>query len=179
MANYPNKIDGIGTRKDGSGGFKANTSVQPKRIIRMIGFSTDSGSAVTYTKGDAVALQIASANVGGTDILSSFGTGNVIKLASATTELLCVGIVAETITASVNDTVGESVIVQVQVSGIFEKANVATGSTSGLHVFPSSTGGRLDLIPSSDADTNKPLAIALGNASSNKANVMLLNPLSY
>ena len=175
------KIDGIGTRKDGAGGESVNTSVHPKKIIRMIGFSTDSGAAVTYTKGDAVALQIAAANVNGTDILTTYGKGNVVKLATELTELLCVGIVTETVTATYNSTStkGSDVIVPVQVSGVFENANVTTSSCSGLQLFPSATDGRLVLITSSDADTNKPLAIALEDATSDTADVILLNPLDY
>ena len=175
------KIDGIGTRKDGAGGESINTSVHPKKIIRMIGFCADSSAAVTYTKGDAVALQIASATVNGANILTSFGVGNVVKLATETTELLCVGVVAETATATYNSASakGSEVIVQVQVSGVFENANVTTSSCVGLQLFPSATDGRLVLDAGSDPDTNKPLAIALENATSNAADIILLNPLSY
>ena len=175
------KIDGIGTRKDGSGGESVNTSVHPKKIIRMMGFSTDGAAAVTYTKGDAVALQIASATVNGTDILTTYGIGNVVKLATDLTELLCLGVVTETAEAKYNSTSakGSEVIVSVQISGVFEKANVTTSTSVGLQLFPSGTDGRLILSASSDPDTNKPLAIALANAASNSCKIILLNPLSY
>ena len=175
------KVDGIGTRKDGAGGFSINTSAHPKKIIRLIGFSTDGAAAVTYTKGDAVALQIASATVNGTNILTSFGVGNVVKLATELTELLSVGIVTETVTATYNSTSakGSEIIVPVQVSGKFVDANVATATSVGLQLFPSATDGRLAINASSDADTNKALAIALEDATSNTCDVILLNPLSY
>ena len=175
------KIDGIGTRKNGTGGESINTSVHPKKIITMIGFSTDGAAAVTYTKGDAVALQIATALVGATDILTTFGVGNAVKLATELTELLCVGIVTETVTATYNSAsaLGSHVIVPVQVSGRFVDANVATGTTVGLQMFPTATDGRLALNAGSDADTHKPLAIALENATSNTCDIILLNPLSY
>ena len=169
------KVDGIGTRKDGSGGEVANLSEGNVKLVRLVGFAADSGGDVTYTKGDVVALQRAAATVGGSDVIGQFGIANVIKLANAVTELLCVGVVTETVT--VKD--GTTDIIAVQVAGLFENANVATASTAGLQIFPSSSAGRGALLATSDPDTNKPYAIALENASSNAADIMLLNPLDY
>jgi len=169
------KVDGIGTRKDGAGGESSNFSEGNVKVVRLVGFAADSGGDVTYTKGDVVALQRAAATVGGSDVIGQFGIANVVKLAAAATELLCVGVCTETVT--VKD--GTTDIIAVQVAGTFVNANVATASTAGLQIFPSGTAGRGALNASSDADTNKPYAIALENASSNQADIILLNPLDY
>ena len=175
------KVDGIGTRKDGSGGQTANLGEGNIRIIRMIGFSADSSAAVTYTKGDLVALQLASATVNGSNVVDAFGKSNVIKKASSGTEVACVGVVAETVTATYNSdsSKGSTVIVPVQISGIFIDANVATGSTSGKLLFPSSTSGRGALEGSADPDTHKAYAIGVKDAADNKGDILLLNPLQY
>tara|TARA_R100001509_G_scaffold139276_1_gene93650 strand:+ start:639 stop:1160 length:522 start_codon:yes stop_codon:yes gene_type:complete len=169
------KVDGIGTRKNGSGGETANFSEGNVKIIRLVGFAADSGGNVTYTKGDVVALQRAAATVDGSDVIGQYGIANVIKLAGAATELLCVGVVTETVTVAE----GTTDIIAVQVAGVFENANVATASTAGLQIFPSGTAGRGAINASSDPDTNKPYAIALEDASSNAADIILLNPLDY
>ena len=183
------KVDGIGTRKDGTGGEDANLSQGNKRIIRMIGFCADSGSSVTYTKGDTVALQLSTATVNGSNVIEKNGAANVIKLATDLTETAPVGIVTETVTATISGTTGTTVIVPVQISGVFASANVATHSAIGEILFCTATDGRISGHTAASltaiVDVHKPVAICLGTsngtaaAASNLSDVLLLNPMDY
>tara|TARA_R100001510_G_C7640198_1_gene197902 strand:+ start:415 stop:1059 length:645 start_codon:yes stop_codon:yes gene_type:complete len=145
------KVGGIGTRKDGSGGFKANLGEGAKFITVNV-FADDGMSDSSYEikKGDAVCLEnrgtaAAHLTIGGSavHVVDHFGFSNVARLldaagqntagnqAGATGSIadaaFCIGIAAETKTIS-KDT---SELLSVQVWGQCEGVNVRTSTAIG------------------------------------------------
>jgi len=176
------RIDGVGTRRDSSGNELANLP-EREQSIRLFAYAHKTGGAVTITAGDALALEYRSAkNITDPDNPSSskgavahFGFSNVVVPLITTDELekFPCGIAKETVTIAD----GDFAIIDIQVAGKFENANVASGLAVGKKVFASGTAGRLDAT-AADIDEQTCLAVALEAESSNKADVYLLDPMN-
>ena len=111
------KIDGIGTRKDGSSGETANKGSATKFVRLFLKASQ------TVTKGDVVAFDFAASE-------PDSGYGNNI-IAATTTALsdACVGIAAETLT--VDSGVADQPVL-IQVGGLCDFATIDSGATDGV-----------------------------------------------
>lgn len=178
------KIDGL----DGVWATRA-------RYITINAYADD-GAAVTYTRGDAMAIEtnlsggyeITVAGVA-TNAATYLGIGNMAtKLASGGTshDSLGFGIIAETVTIAA----GAWQPVSVQVGGI-AFCNVEASVAAGDRLNLSSTAGRLELMATEDYDLTHALAVALeadgtsGSldgtqaAATNYTNAYLLNPLNF
>jgi hypothetical protein len=178
------KVDGIGTRKDGSGGEVANFSEGNKRFIR-INVYADDGAAVTYTKGDAIAIEVNSGsgreitiNGVATNAFDYLGIGNMATKAESgganSSDALCIGVIDETVTVAA----GEFLPVSVQVSGI-ASCNVHADTVAGdrLSIAASSVAGQLKYAASGVYEDDVIVAVALEADTANFANCILLNPL--
>ena len=137
------KVGGIGTRKDGSGGFSANLG-EAARFITMNVYSDDGNTAdITYNKGDLLCFEHAGTsnahltiNGTATNVVTHFGFSNVARKAdaagrgaatagatgTATDLAFCFGVCAETkvVKADTSETIS------VQVYGKAEGVNVAS-----------------------------------------------------
>ena len=175
------RIEGFGTRRNLSGTEVVNLQ-ERAQSCRLIVYADQGGSAVTFTKGDALALeyrtgsgkQILKDGVA-TDAVSEFGFSNVALQLSTADHLedFACGIITETVTVAA----GDYAIVDVQVAGKFESANVDSGVALANVLTASGTAGRL-AATSGDQMAQMKLAIALAAASSNKADIYLLDPFN-
>lgn len=150
------KVDGIGTRKNGSGGSVANFS-DPIKMVRF--FAT-----VSLSKGDAVCLDFT---------VSANGLGNNVTKcdvdASATKQ--AIGIVTEDVTVSGT----EYQLVDVQVQGLCAFADIDdTADANGDLLAAGSTAGRLTLAVA--ATTGVAILVTEGTPGSRDTVVYLLNP---
>jgi hypothetical protein len=186
------KIDGIGTRKDGSGGETANFSQGNKRFIRVGMYRDKDLAALTAEKGNVVSIEVNTGSpheilVNGvaTDAVTYIGIGNMVKIAdhgTALDEALCIGVLAEDVTISA----GEYKFVSVQVSGV---ATVHTdgNATKGTYlVLDGSVAGCLTDTAADDSDDHSVLAIALADDAADTSfatsefscTAILLNPFN-
>ena len=151
------KIDGIGTRKDGSGGESVNFNTN-KRFVRLY-------ASATLTKGDAGCLDTS---------ISTYGLmNNVAKAdvdASATKQ--AIGIAAESVTVSGTD----YQLVSIQVGGIctFAVLDDLSDAVGDLVAAGSDPPGSLTL----DVAAALPVGIIVAEGTANTADstVYLLNP---
>jgi|TARA_B100000282_G_scaffold225312_1_gene168128 hypothetical protein len=175
------RIEGFGTRRNLSGTEVVNLQ-ERAQSCRLIVYADQGGSAVTFTKGDALALeyrtgsgkQILKDGVA-TDALSEFGFSNVALQLSTSDHLedFACGIITETVTVAA----GDYAIVDVQVAGKFENANVG-GSVAAADVLTASgVAGQL-AATAGDQMAQMKLAIALEDDTANKADIYLLDPFN-
>ena len=164
MSVNPTKVDGIGTRKDGSGGDVLNTATDLK--IRRY----EASEAIAA--GDLVAFDL-----NGTE--PTRGYGNVIKVCDTGDALNGVGF-GVALEAIASGAVGD-----VQVQGICSTAKVdVSDATDGKLLGPGSTSGLLDLFDTSAAFGSGgdalPVAICVVKGASDGAvsKVYLLNCLN-
>ena len=161
MSSTPIKIDGIGTRKNGSGGDTANFAAY-KRSVRL--FATEA-----IAIGDAVAF-----NMGTT----TNGVCNHIQIADAAeVGKECVVGVAITAAAAAGD------LIEVQVAGLCEVAKLLdTGDAVGEIVGLSTTAGSLTEIIERDSTGNMQVVVGYiaveGTANTADSSCWLLNPAS-
>lgn len=171
------KIDGLASGPQGSEQVFASR----KKFISLNAYADD-GADVTYTKGDAVAIEtntgagyeITVAGVA-TNAATYFGVGNMAILADSAKgshDGLTFGVVAETVTISA----GKWQPISIQVAGI-ASCNVDGSVAAGDKLNISSTAGRLELMSSEDVDVTHAVAIALEADTANFADCYLLNPL--
>tara|TARA_R100001082_G_scaffold110346_1_gene90031 strand:+ start:2225 stop:2743 length:519 start_codon:yes stop_codon:yes gene_type:complete len=167
------KVDGIGTRKDGSGGESTNLSQGNARFVRLYAIET-------IAKGACVAWDINSA-IAGSDS-TDYGYGNIIANANSgtATQHQVIGIAAEAVTmsaAAVTAKAWEPILVQV--SGLCDFVIGDGSGTVGLGQVASSTDGRCENYANSDTD--RPFGILCVDASGAgkaDATVLLTNPCS-
>jgi len=162
-----NKIDGFGTRKDGSGGEVANKE-RRQRFLRF-------RASEAIEKGHAVALDLAATE-------PDFGYGTAIKMADTDDALnqIAFGIAVEAASAA-----GD--LIEVQVSGYCDIAQVTAAITEpgdeGKLLAASATEGELALVDADGAGDGTgfllPCAILIeyGTAATADSEVFLLNPL--
>lgn len=176
------RIDGVGTRRDSSGNELANLP-EREQSIRLFAYANKTGGAVTITAGDALALEYrVGKNITDPDNPSSskgavahFGFSNVVVPLTTDNDVekFACGIAKETVTIAD----GDFAIIDIQVAGKFENANVVTGTAVGTVLSASGTAGRLD-DTAGDQVAQMPLALCLEAASSNLADVYLLDPMN-
>jgi len=162
MSTIPIKIDGIGTRKDGSGGESANLA-NPVQIRRFY-------ASEAITKGDLVAFNFASTE-------PTNGYGNHILLCDTDDALNAMGI------GVAIETIASGDLGRVQVQGIctFAKVDVSAVSDGGL-LGSGADAGLLDLYDTSAAAGSGgdmlPVAVCVKQAADDTAasTVYLLNP---
>ena len=135
------KIDGIGTRKNGSGGFLANRSQGNARFVRLF-------AKETLAKGDCVCFDIDS-TIDSTDS-TDYGYGNIVEKADRDTLALTqvIGVAAEAVTVSADDVTNAAwkpVLIQVSGRCDFVKVEDNIGGTytpaAGDLLVASSTAG--------------------------------------
>tara|TARA_R100000805_G_C3613311_1_gene114305 strand:+ start:209 stop:766 length:558 start_codon:yes stop_codon:yes gene_type:complete len=179
------KIDGL----DGNNSLKA-------RFIDVYIYSDDD-TAVTYAKGDCLAIEF---NVGAnykihtytaagvetdTDAASYLGYGNMYTKAAGNNLYFGAGILAETPNPD-SATPGQIPAgtyqkVSMQVSGICSFAKLVTGScTLGATLIAADSGSTGQLVDYAAGDIEPPFAVNLLEGDNGQANstVILLNPLS-
>jgi len=176
------RIDGVGTRRDLSGNEQVNLP-EREQSVRLFAYAHKTGGAVTITKGDALALEYRTdQNITDPDnpssskgVLAHLGFSNVVVLLVTTNEeeKFACGIAKETITIAD----GDFAIIDVQVAGKFENANVVTATAIGKSLSASGTAGRLD-DTAGDQVASMKLALSLEEAASNKADIYLLDPMN-
>jgi len=182
------KVDGIGTRKDGSGGEVANFSEGNKRFIRIGMYVDQGGSDSDFKKGDAVAIEIGSGDIiiNGVNTAAKdyIGLGNMVVLADSDTadhRGLCIGVLGEDVSIAA----GEYKYVSVQVSGLATVGTDDSATAGDILVLSADAGGLRKF--DADADNDQgfvKVAIAL-EADATDLNVtagdscqaILLNPL--
>tara|TARA_R110001592_G_scaffold159084_3_gene390325 strand:- start:650 stop:1126 length:477 start_codon:yes stop_codon:yes gene_type:complete len=150
------KIDGIGTRKDGSGGESANLNTN-KRFVRLY-------ATATLAVGDAVCLDTSVSTYG---LMNNVTKANVG--ASATKQ--AIGVAAEAVTISGTD----YQLVNIQVGGLFTTAAIDdTSDAVGDLLAAGATAGQLTL----DVAAALPVAILVveGTAATKDSTIYLLNP---
>lgn len=159
MSSTPIKIDGIGTRKDGSGGETANLP-EPKKFVRLY-------ASEAIAKGDVVCLDFS-------DTEPSQGYGNAIRIAdSNATNDGCelrsaIGVAVEAITSG---SLG-----RVQVYGVCDIAKATTGSCApGEPVTVHTDPGEL-AVASSAEDLVVGIYIKDGTDGTASSSVFLINP---
>ena len=180
------KIDGL----DGNNSLKA-------RFIDVYIYADD-GAAVTYAKGDCLAVEF---NVGNgyhihtytadgvetdTNAASYFGYGNMYTKAAGDNLYFGAGILAETPNPDAATPgqieAGTYRKVSMQVSGICTFAKLATGScTLGATLIAADSGGDIgQLVDYAAGDIEPPFAVNLleGTDATADSTVILLNPLS-
>tara|TARA_R100001082_G_scaffold16669_2_gene8388 strand:+ start:11601 stop:12182 length:582 start_codon:yes stop_codon:yes gene_type:complete len=187
------KIDGIGTRKDGSGGETANFE-QRRKFARLFLYVDDGGAETTHKKGDWVAIETntgsgyqITVNGVATNAATYWGLGNACVLAdmdSTSHDAFTCGVLAEEVTIKV----GQWQAVSVQVEGIAYVAtdgNVAIGdkctiSSDAGAVEPGVSAGENDAgtivciaLETDDTDANNGTSTTSGTS----AQAILLNPL--
>jgi len=150
------KVDGIGTRKDGSGGDTANLN-DPKKFVRL-------WASASLVKGDAVCLDFT---------VSTYGLGNNVTKADvdASATKQAIGIAAEDVTVSGSD----YQLVDIQVQGLCDFAEIDdTSDAPGDLLAAGSTAGALTLAVAAAL----PVAILVteGTAATKDSTVYLINP---
>jgi len=186
------KIDGIGTRKDGSGGETANFESR-KKFVRLYLYVDDGGASTTHKKGDFVAIETntgsgyqITVNGTATNAATYWGIGNACVIANSggtSHDALICGVLAEEVTVGV----GQWKAVSVQVEGL---AYVATdGSVAiGDKCVLDNSAGACRTATSADNDADSEICIALetddtdanngtSTTSGTSAQALLLNPL--
>ena len=148
------KVDGIGTRKDGSGGQTANKGSKEKFATLLLKASQ------TITKGDVVAWDFAASE-------PDSGYGNNI-IAATTTALsdACVGIAAETVTVAAGQ---DDQPVLIQVGGLCDFATIDGGATDGVAGCSNASADIVDVA----AHVDVPFCIIVKKS---EKKVYLLNP---
>ena len=152
MSSQPIKIDGIGTRKDGSGGETANLA-NYKRFVRLY-------ASATINKGDAVCIDFTT---------STYGLGNHVKPAdvSASATTCAIG-VAE-------DDIASGDLGRIQVSGLCTFADIDdTNDNPGDALGAGANAGRFTIAVV--GQTACAILVTEGTAGSGDSTVYLLNP---
>jgi hypothetical protein len=187
------KIDGIGTRKDGSGGETANFESRAK-FTRLYLYVDSGGSKTAHKKGDWVAIETNTGNgfhvlVNGVDTNAAtyWGLGNACVLADmdvASHDAFTCGVLAEAVTVQK----GQWKAVSVQIEGVAYVATdgaVAIGdkctiSSDAGAVEPGITAGEQDAgtivciaLETDDTDANNGTSTTAGYS----AQAILVNPL--
>lgn len=187
------KIDGIGTRKNGTGGFTANVESRAK-FTRLYLYVDDGGTETTHKKGDWVAIETNTGagyqvTVAGTatNAATYWGLGNACVLAdmdSTSHDAFTCGVLAEEVVVGV----GKWAAVSVQIAGVAYVAtdgNVAIGdkctiSSDAGAVEPGITAGEQDAgtivciaLETDDTDANNGTSTTSGTS----ARAILVNPL--
>ena len=166
------KVDGIGTRKDGSGGEVANRN-EGAKFIRL--FVTE-----TVAKGNCVAFDI-NAALDGTDS-TDYGYGNLVSLANSGTQTQrqVVGIAAEAVTMSADDITNKAwKMCDIQIEGRcdFAIATNAGATAPGELVVASSADGICETYANSDVDLPFGICLADGSGTATAdTKVYLINP---
>ena len=166
MSTIPIRIDGVGTRKDGSGGETANLA-KPIQVRRFF-------ASEAITKGNVVALNFAA-------VEPASGWGNHVLIADSGDALNMHGI------GIAIETVASGDIVRVQVHGYCNVAMCSADTLSeptneGMLVCQQNAPGELELYDSSAAPAaggdTLPLGILIefGTDATADSEVYLLNP---
>ena len=147
------KVDGV----DGENNF-------PKKFVRL---RTKVAAGDTLSAGDWVAIDLV-------DTENGLGGTAVKAPATAGGAAFTFGVATETIDNSSGGALKYEVIT-IQTAGKYVNANVATASTAGLAltVDNATDAGRADIRV--DGDEAPPCAVALEDATSNTADVMIIN----
>lgn len=167
MGQNPSKIDGFGTRKNGSGGETANLEL--KSDFRKY------FTAETVAKGDIVALDLSATE-------PANGYMNSVKLCDTGDALnqIALGVVVEG--ATVSGGIPEEIVVQVSGYCSFAKVISGLGSDDGKLLAASATAGQFGLVDADGAGDGTgfllPAAIMVnfGTAATADSAVILLNP---
>jgi len=171
------KIDGFGTRKDGSGGEVVNLNEEP-RFIEL--FAQES-----IAKGDIVALSIDSA-IDGTDS-TDYGYGNIVKKAASGTPAIAqvLGVAAEAVTLSSDDVSNAAwKKISIQVRGRCEFVKVADVEGGGASPAPgnlliaSSTAGQAEAYAAAAVTAAFGIHLEDGTDGAADSVVYLINPLN-
>jgi hypothetical protein len=152
MSTIPIRIDGIGTRKDGSGGDSANFANE-KQFRRL--YATEA-----LSKGDTVCIDFT---------VSTYGLGNHVKKATvgANATTCAVGVAAEKISS------GD--LGKIQVRGLCTFADIDdTNDAPGDALGAGANGGRFTIAVV--GQTACAILVTEGTAGSNDTTVYLLNP---
>ena len=140
------KIDGFGTRKDGSGGEVVNLN-EDSRFIELY-------AQESIAKGDIVSFSYAAA-IDGTDA-TDYGYGNIVVKANnaAFTTQNVIGVAAEAVTLSADDVTNAAwKKIRIQVSGRCEFVNVkgVASVSPGQLIAASNTDGQATAFGGGDA----------------------------
>tara|TARA_Y100000114_G_scaffold72390_1_gene66360 strand:+ start:16784 stop:17359 length:576 start_codon:yes stop_codon:yes gene_type:complete len=186
------KVDGIGTRKDGSGGEVANFSEGNKRFIRIGMYRDKDLSALVAEKGNVVSIEVNTGspheiliNGAAVNAADYIGLGNMVKIAdhgTALDEAYCIGVLAEDVSIAA----GEYKFVSVQVSGVATVHTDGNATKGAYLVLDASQAGCLTDTAADASDTHAVLAIALADdaadtsfaSSQFSCSAILLNPFS-
>jgi hypothetical protein len=164
------KVDGIGTRKDGSGEETANRAQGNAKFVTLYAYETIAKGACV-----AWAIVVALDGTDGTD----YGYGNIIMNADSAeqTNAQAIGVAAEAVTMSAAAVTAKAwAEIKVQVSGRCDFV-IGDGSlTPGLGCVPSTTEGQAENYANSDTDIPFGIALTAGSASTANAQVILTNP---
>ena len=167
------KVDGIGTRKNGSGGSTANTESRTK-FVRMALYVDQGGSNTTFEPGDPLAIEIATGSGyeiviegANTNAATYLGIGNMAVSADknrsgGSDDALTFGVIAETVTVKA----GTFEFVNIQVEGI-AFVGCASGVAVGDKLVISDTERECEKASAADNDASSELAIALEAAVAN------------
>ena len=162
MSTIPIKIDGIGTRKDGSGGESANLA-NPEQFRRLF-------ASEAITKGDLVALDFAATE-------PTNGYGNHVLICDTGDALNAQGIGIAT------EAIASGDLGRIQVHGVCAFAKVDVSAvTDGDFLTSGSDAGLLDVYTTDAAFGSGgdalPVAICIAQHSDDtaKSKVYLLNP---
>ena len=152
MSSQPIKIDGIGTRKDGAGGFSTNFA-NYKRFVKLF-------ASATISKGDAVCIDFTT---------STNGLGNHVKPTNAgAAATICAIGVADADAAS-----GD--LVSIQVSGLVTVADIDDVDDEPGHALGAGTNaGRFT--KAAAGQTACAILVTEGTPGSGNSTVYLLNP---
>jgi len=168
------KVDGIGTRKDGSGEETANRAQGNARFVTLYAIET-------IAKGACVAWDINTA-IASTDS-TDYGYGNIVANANSgtATQRQVIGIATEAVTmAAAAVTAKAWVKIRIQVSGLCDFVIGDGSGTVGLGQVASSTDGRCEnFADGGSGDLDLPFGILCVDASgagNADATVLLTNP---
>jgi len=190
------KVDGIGTRKDGSGGWTANQEKRAK-YVRIGLYVDDAGAETTYYPGDWLAIEVKTGggfqvtiNGTATDAATYLGLGNMAVGAdknrtSGSDDALTFGVLSEQVTIGI----GKYKMVTAQVEGV-AFVGCTSGAAAGDKLVISTTALEAEKASAADNDASSELAIALADAVANASqspvqsataghtcSALLLNPL--
>lgn len=152
MSSQPIKIDGIGTRKDGSGGFSTNFA-NYKRFVNLF-------ASATISKGDAVCIDFTT---------STNGLGNHVKPANASAAATTCAI------GVADDDAVSGDLVKIQVSGLVTLADIDDVGDDPGHALGAGTNpGRFTQAVA--GQTVCAIFVTEGTPGSGDSTVYLLNP---
>lgn len=167
------KVDGIGTRKDGSGGATANFESRSK-FVRIALYVDRGGSNTDFFPGDPLAIELATGsgyelliNGSATSAATYLGIGNMAVSADknrsgGSDDALTFGVLSEAVTVKA----GNYEIVNVQVEGI-AFVGCAAAVAAGDKLVISNTERECEKAGTGDNDASSELAIALEAAVAN------------